>query len=388
MSERLHGEIEHPFLIGKARKAKFGILLALLLILSACSVGGSGGPGNAGGPGGPGGSGGSGGSGGGGTNGPPAVTGIFAIELPDANTTNANSYLIPEPNVAGEVVFVIWSAVDSGNGTLDWSSVESKIGPWWSGGKTTALVVWPVSDSSTIISTPAYVLAQLPPTVDCTLFKNIPEFTNSAFQSAYTAFLKSFFAKYGSDPRIAYIRVGLGAGGETYPACTVEQQQSYGLTESAWQTYVDGMLAVEHSNAGSVPLVVGLNCYGTPCPSNNPYAYPANVASLAAQYGIGLGQEGLQKSDMTNYQNSQPCTVNWCGFFQQYPNAPLHELQFSQPTCADNSCAIGSPIELLPFAKARGANVVELSIQDLSIAYVPPAGQYTAAYQQAIAAFY
>jgi hypothetical protein len=360
-------------------------LLSLLMLLCACTMGGSGGGGGAGNQGNPGGSGNGGGSG------PPAATGIFAIEFPGEDMTSINSYLIPQSAVAGDVAFVIWSSVDSGNGQLDWSSVESQIAPWWSGGKKTALVVWAVSDSNTIVATPNYVLAQLPPTVSCTvhdsLYVNVPEFTAPAFQSAYSAFLKEFFAKYGNDKRIAYIRAGIGGGGETYPNCTAEQEQFYGLTQPSWQTYVDAMLQVEHANAGSVPMMVALNCYGTPCPDGNPYAFPGNVASLAAQYGFGIGQEALQKSDIVNYQDGQACEVNWCGFFTQYSGSPLHELQFAEPTCPDNSCEVGSPIELLPFAKARGANVVEMSLADLSIAYVPPPGEYTQQYQEAISEF-
>ena len=368
-------------------KAKIGVLLSFILLLVGCSAGG--GSGSSGGSGSGGGT--SGNSGGPANDGPAAATGIFAIEFPGEDMSDVNSYLIPEQNVAGDVAFVVWSAVDSGNGVLDWSSVESQIATWWNGGKKTALVVWAVSDSQSIIATPPYVLAQLPPTISCNesngIDGNIPEFTSPAFQTAYSGFLKEFFAHYGSDPRIAYIRVGLGGGGETYPDCTATEEASYGLTQQSWQTYVDAMLGVEHANAGSVPIEVALNCYGTPCPSSNAYAFPGNVASLAAQYGFGIGQEALQKSDITNYGDGQACVVNWCGFFLQYPDATLHQLQFAEPTCADNSCAVGSPIQLLPFAKTRGANVVEMSISDLSIAYVPPADQYTQAYQQAIAAF-
>jgi hypothetical protein len=42
---------------------------------------------------------------------------------------------------------------------------------------------------------------------------------------------------------------------------------------------------------------------------------------------------------------------------------------------------------LLPFTKERGANVVEMSTADLTIAYGPDPGPYTQAYQDAIAAF-
>jgi uncharacterized repeat protein (TIGR03803 family) len=311
-----------------------------------------------------------------------APTGVFAIAPGSAQ----NPFLIPQPNVAGETIFVRWSEIDNGT-SLDWSSVESAIAPWWAGGKKTGLIVWAVSDDPAEIATPAYVLAQLPPTVSCTTWTNVPEFTATAFVSAYSNFLTAFFAKYGNDPRIAYIRAGIGIGGETYPGCTSAQEASDGLTEASWTAYVDAILAVQQPLMGSVPVMVAFNCYGTPCPQNNSYALSQNIATLAAQYGMGIGKESLQQSDLTAWNAGQPCDANWCALFQQYPNE-FHDLQFAEPTCADGNCPVGSPIQLLPFAAARGADVVEmLASTDLTIAYGPNPGPYTAAYQQAIANF-
>jgi uncharacterized repeat protein (TIGR03803 family) len=310
-------------------------------------------------------------------------TGIFAI----SPATAQNIFLIPQPNVAGQVVFVQWGVVNPSNGTYDWSSVESAIAPWWAAGKKTALVVWPVSDAQGIITTPTYVLDQLPPVISCSNFTSIPEFTAPAFVSAYSTFLAAFFAQYGSDPRIAYIRVGIGAGGETYPICPAAQQASYGLTQASWQSYVDSILAVQSPLLGSVPVQVALNCYGTPCPLVNPFGFPENVAALAAQYGMGIGKESLQESDVTAWNAGLPCDANWCELFQQTPGE-YHNLQFSEPTCADGACPVGSPIQLLPFAATLDADVVEmLASTDLTIAYGPVPGPYTLAYQQAIANF-
>jgi uncharacterized repeat protein (TIGR03803 family) len=310
-------------------------------------------------------------------------TGIFAV----APNATQNTFLLPQPNVAGQVIFVAWSVVNPASGSYDWSTVETAIAPWWAGGKKTALIVWAVSDSQGSSATPSYVLEQLPPTVSCNYFTNVPDFTAPAFASAYSTFLAVLFAKYGSDPRIAYIRVGIGAGGETFPVCPAALEASYGLTQAAWQSYADGILAAESLLLASVPVQVGLNCYGTPCPVNNPYRFPENLAALAAQYGMGIGHEALQESDLTAWNAGLGCDSNWCALFPEYPSE-FHDLQFAEPTCANGDCPVGSPIQLLPFAADRGADVVEmLAATDLTIAYGPNPGPYTLAYQQAIANF-
>lgn len=308
-------------------------------------------------------------------------TGVFAVL--SNNTTNG--FLIPQANVAGDVDFVTWATVNPTLGVYNWQSVENNIAPWWAAGKKTGLVIWNVT-------TPSFVLAQLAPTLTCSGAPGaVPNFTSPQFQSAYATFLAALFAKYGNDQRIAYIRVGTGGDGETYPSCTAAQAAApptgYGLTQAAWQSYTLAMMSAVHAVAGSVPIMFALSCYGTPCPNSNPYGYPTAVAALAVQYGFIFGKESLQDSDQTAYGMGQPCGANWCALFAEYPSSP-HGLQFGEPTCADNDCTIGSPINLLPFASARGADFVEMvSGTDLTIAYGPTPGPYTAAYQTAITNF-
>jgi len=141
-----------------------------------------------------------------------------------------------------------------------------------------------------------------------------------------------------------------------------------------------------HHRRSNPPILLSSNCYSTPCPAENPYGFPQAVAAIAAQYGFGIGQESLQDSSIAAFAAGQPCIVNWCRFFAQYPNV-LRELQFAEPTCADNTCAVGSPTALLPLASARAARIVEMMTTDLAIAYGKTTGPYTPAYQKALTAF-
>ncbi len=315
-------------------------------------------------------------------------SGVYSVFFPGEKS---QPYQIAEPTVMGQTIVVVWSDVDTGTGVYNWSSIESQISPWWAAGKKTGLVVWYLSEGTAPVATPAYVLAQLPPTVSCTdgsgaTFANIPDVLSTAFQSAYTTFLKAFFAKYGSDPRIAYIRVGMGSGGETYPRCTRTQESSYGMTQSLWQNYVESMMSTEHTFTGSVPVMVGINCYGTPCPTTNPFAFPSSVAALAVSFGWGFGSQGLQESDITSFDAGKPCGTNWCALFSEYPTS-FHELQFLTGSCPNNTCSTGSPSVLIPFASARGDKVLEMNNQQLGIAFGFPSEPWSSAYATAIANF-
>jgi len=81
--------------------------------------------------------------------------------------TTSNEYLISQPHVAGNTIFVSWSAVDSGTGVMDWSTVESAVAPWWAAKKKTGLILWALADISGVVATLAYVLKQLPATLSC-----------------------------------------------------------------------------------------------------------------------------------------------------------------------------------------------------------------------------
>ena len=98
-----------------------------------------------------------------------SVAGAVQLEVlsPPASGSDGaavQTYLMTNPAVAGANFFVEWAKVDQGpsaNPQYDWSSIDSEIQPWIAAGKTVNLIVWPVADSSTNTSTPAYVLANL-----------------------------------------------------------------------------------------------------------------------------------------------------------------------------------------------------------------------------------
>jgi hypothetical protein len=212
-----------------------------------------------------------------------------------------------------------------------------------------------------------------------------PDLTSPIYLAAAENFIAQLFAQYGNDSRIAFIRIGPGAGGETFPPCKPEMQSAYGQTLASYTAYVDAILAAQRPLLGSVPAMVALDCYGA-CPGSNMDSFSANVAGTAAANNLGLGKESLQQADVISWNSGQACGANWCADFVANPHS-FHDLQFAVPTCADGNCTVGSPITLLPFAASRGAHVVEMATADYCIAYGPCSNSYTTAYQAAIAAF-
>jgi uncharacterized repeat protein (TIGR03803 family) len=304
----------------------------------------------------------------------------------------------------------------SGNlyGTAPCTGVETTINAWWNPiafpgiQKQTALVVWAVSDGGANTATPSFVATPVTCSGSDAGLGPMPDYlgtTGTTFQSAYTAFLTALFQQYGNDPRIAYIRVGLADGGETFPTCLAELESYDGLSDplfqTQWTSYVTGMLATMNTirtgppTYNLAPGMVALDCFES-CATHGT-TFPDAVANAAAGYGFGIGQEAFSQPDITNYGMGQPCTADWCNEFNTQGSV-FHELQFNP-----NFPGGGTPTTLLPFATLLKTNVVEMSpcltqgtgceLPVLAVAYDPgymwsgegPIDQCN--YQQAIATF-
>jgi hypothetical protein len=111
---------------------------------------------------------------------------------------------------------------------------------------------------------------------------------------------------------------------------------------------------------------------------------PNFVAPLAVPLHVGFGSQGLEQSDITNYPN---CTANWCNLFAEYSGQAPLELQTYLQSCPDKSCTTGSLVDLVPFAVAHKATVLEIYYQDWLLAFdpsYPGNSQYGAAYAQVL----
>lgn len=237
--------------------------------------------------------------------------------------------------------------------------------------------------------------------------QQVPNWQSSAFQTPYKSAISAFVANYSSNPKVGYMRIGLGKGGEiNLPqgwndsgsgACYGGYSGTWNYTvggstmgSSNWNTYLGGMVNYEASLNSAKPLLVSI----TPITGENPSTATDDfIAQLATSDGISFGNQGLEASDITNFPN---CGGDWCNLFATYHPA-IAELQTLGQSCPSGSCSnnlsnnTGPLPPLLPFAIQHGGNDLEIYYQDWLIAYDPAyanaAGVDAAtalAYQQAI----
>jgi hypothetical protein len=312
----------------------------------------------------------------------PVKPGVYNINNPllQCGTGTARLNCPPPPqlvaasNIIGGVADGFWVDLEPSSGVYSWTELENQIGPWNSANKKTALDVWLLnSDVTTFETTPAWVLAEVAHTVSCTegtqTFTNYPNVLDANWAPAVTTFLQALLSQYGSDSRIAYIRVGFGASGENNVHCQSQQLAAYGLTATNMAAYIDAMLAVMHGSQGTVQLQTSIACFQMGYTCAPPWTYGSSITSTAEGFTppITIWNGGLTSND---FLDPTVCLVNWCGFFAQYPSPPGPFLgeQTGALSCPNNTCVTGSLSTLLPFLTSRGASVAEVYAPDLLIA--------------------
>lgn len=340
----------------------------------------------------------------------PAAKVSLEVLFPPTNPNTSDykavqQYLMSNPVVAGGNLTLEWGMIDQGNGVYNWTATDAEIAPWAAAGKKVNLIVWANSDSTTATCTngttsttgncaiPSYVWKSLGSSNYTTCVtqygtQQIPNYLNrAAFQLPYQQFMGAVIQKYGSNPEIGYIRFGLGHGGETFPATTWNSPTvacgkaftTWGVTVTAWETYLASMLDYEQTLHSTKQLMVGVTPMGAP-----PTAVPDYVAPLAAPMKVGFGSQGFELSDITNYPN---CTADWCNLFAQFAGQVPLELQTYLQSCPDNTCTTGSLVNLVPFAVSHHATVLEIYYQDWLVAFdpsYPGNSQYGAAYAKVL----
>lgn len=219
------------------------------------------------------------------------------------------------------------------------------------------------------------------------------------FIKAWQEAISNAVSHYAANNNVAYVRFGLGIGGQTNPtyglsasdtnqvACQ-KQMTLYGFTSAnvtipwpapdtsqwtgqvspTWVAYLKTMVDYEHGLNSPKAIIVTMSAiqFGP-----DDLSTPDAAAKNAAAVGIGLGNQGLQKSDQTNFDSGKPCAGgDWCANFQTYhsPSLPfeLQTLSMSDPT---NSSQTGSLTVLLPFATTHWARILELYVDDWMCTY-------------------
>ncbi len=146
------------------------------------------------------------------------------------------------PIVGGQMTY-LWSQIEVGENKYNWSAVDS----WLSGitkqGKRAGLRISSYDGQSRGGAfVPAHHKTSTPQIVlTCPDGNVIPRYWDASYQSAFADMVRAFGARYGNDPRVAWIEISAGIFGETAPAedrydpCL----EAAGLTSDMWISVVN-----------------------------------------------------------------------------------------------------------------------------------------------------
>jgi hypothetical protein len=318
---------------------------------------------------------------------PDAPHGLFVLLFPGARVNaRAVATLLHVPEVCGANVFVQWRKVDRGpdaSPRYDWSSVDQQAAPWIKAGKVVNLIVWATGYGAQANNTPDYVFAKVK-SVNCPSFGHAPVFWDPGFMESYQSFMAAVVSQYGNNASIGYIRFGLGAGGEIFPAC-MYALMDHGFSKPTWRKYLFEMLDYEKSLNSPKQLAVGLNAFGRP----EDLGFTAEIGEHAAQNGIAIGNQGLSAEDGHNDAAGRSCNADWCRIFRSHRGKVPLVLQTGGASHPDGSSPGGSMTESLPFALSQHVQIFEFYVDDFLVAYdpsYPDYARYHEEYQKTYAA--
>jgi len=224
------------------------------------------------------------------------------------------------------------------------------------------------------------------------------------FQKAWKNLIQQAVTHYASNGNVAYLRFGMGVGGQTNPTYGLaasdpnqtkcqSQMTTFGFTSPNvslpwpapdttqwttdvspnWVAYLKSMEQFEGSLASPKTILITMSGiqFGPP-----DFSTPDATAQNGVNAGLGLGNEGLNKNDPNNFANGRPCDGgDWCANFQKFKGQVPLELQtlsFSDPTgdCPSTTPCTGSLApNLLTFATGLGAQILELYVDDWLCTY-------------------
>jgi len=213
------------------------------------------------------------------------------------------------------------------------------------------------------------------------------------FMKAWKAVMKEVVAHYGSNNSVAYIRFGLGIGGENIPnhgtqltTCQrsmltagfsgasavsapwpVPTSGQWPPVAANWIGYVKNMLQYEQSLHSSKVIGTTISPIRD---APEDFSTADQTAVNAVTFGVGFGNQGLQKSDPANYAAGDPCLGgNWCANFVKYAGKVPLELQTLNYSDPSDRSVVGSLAKTLPFATSLHVNILELYVDDWMCTY-------------------
>ena len=255
----------------------------------------------------------------------------------------------------------------------DWQGTNGPSVPWggtspitdscWAAGKDD-VGLWNATGPAHILKNPGCM--QTNPIT--TNFSGYPVMYETPIFTAATNFISALALHYssacaytscGNGPTIAksiaYMRIGPSGGGENTPHCACESSTGGSQCDTSFWPGPQGYSMGSYSDqgyltqwpGGGLGYVASLYNYiqqqnwafpiDTPTekgpPMNSNLSYPDIEASLANQYGLGMGMQAASIGDTVTYatQATPSTAANWAVHFREFPNVPDHHLQTAGP---------------------------------------------------------
>ena len=318
-----------------------------------------------------------------------------------------NKYVLKNPMIDGMNPGLDWATVEHKPGDYDFSEFDHGLKRYYDAGKKVNIIVRPVSNGGSNHNTPEYVFSDKwaqsigAPRLDvvtCRAYhgdgsreSGFPAVYETPFKTAYKKFIAAVLTHYANNPHIGYIRFGLAVGGEAFAWCADDLKALRGensFSKSRWLGYVEEMDAYEESLHPTMQLMAAINEQRDNAHNSWDVSYADEEAKIAVAHGQGFGAQGWQRSDNDSYAEGKPCHSDWCALFDKYAGKVPLELQQAGPSDPNGGNHTGLMSEIIPFAVAHHATILEIYIPDLHIALVPshPAHeQYGEAWRRAMA---
>ena len=298
------------------------------------------------------------------------------MKVGDPYWSDVNNYVLPSSLITDVTVAMKWSDIETTQGVYDFSTFYAQLNHFYTAGKKVNIVTQPISPSGRNTFTPAYIfspdwasslgVSQLD-VITCSSFAGDGT-PNSGmpvpYEVPFKQGLKNFFTQvinhYKNNPNIGYIRLGLAIGGDFFPRCSTVMP---GFSPKMWTDYAAEMNLFEASLNPTMQLMQSV-CQITSANDGN-----ADIeADNAVKNGISIGVQGWEISDNT----AKTCTSDWCALFDKYYGKigplELQTLAASDPTGVSQT---GSLLDLIPFAVAHKAQILELYTLDWLLALDP-----------------
>jgi hypothetical protein len=242
-------------------------------------------------------------------------SGLYQQQLESNQPNN-----ITNPYIDGVVATFAWSKVEPKENDLHWEVIEDAIQPWVQAGKKVILGIYTASvgtfGKKTIQSTPEWVFSAGAAKMSVPDGTILPVYWDPIYLQKYENFVGALGKRYNGDPRIEFVRIGVGLWGEAAPERWFARPESAeirerwgqkGYTPARWLETIEKVMATYGRAFQKTPCALMLSgIYGD---RNGVF----RIANQAVALGFYLEQNGL-RADWKKEINTSAISK----IFQQY----------------------------------------------------------------------